>query len=110
VGWRRARRHARRWLAGHGRFYLAVGFTAVVLSYVAVPFVGSLLDTAHRYDPAYYEPKDFAREAYLEQTGRVTRAVLSWSVAFKIALLVAVGVVWRMVMPSRPSDPPSVRR
>ena len=72
--------------------------------------VMSLFDTARHYDPVYYEPKDFAREAYLERTGRVTRAVVSWSVAFKIALLVAVGVVWRLVMPSRAEDRQSVRR
>lgn len=110
MGWRRLRRRVKRWLARGGRFYLAFAFTVVVVSYVAVPFVVRFIDAADRYNPAYYEPKDFARQTYLEQHGTIATALLSWEVLLKIALLIAVGVVWRALMPSRPGDRPSSRR
>ncbi len=110
MGWRRARRRYKRWLARGGRFYVAFAFTVIVVSYVAVPFVARFIDAAGDYNPIYYEPKDFARQAYLEQHGPVTTGFLSWEVIFKIALLIAVGIVWRAIMPSRPPGRSSPRR
>lgn len=110
MGWRRTRRRFKRWLARGGRFYLAFAFTVVVASYVAVPFVARFLDAAGEYNPIYYEPKDFARQDYLERHSPVSAGLLSWEVLFKIALVIAVGLVWRALMPARPSDRTSPRR
>ena len=110
MGWRRARRRYKRWLERSGRFYVALVFTVIVVSYVAVPFVASLIDAVDDYNPIYYDPKDFARQAYLEQSKVEFPGLLSWEVLFKIALLVAVGVVWRVLMPSRPPERTSTRR
>ncbi len=110
MGWRRVRRRYLRWLNRGGRFYLAFTFTVIVVSYVAVPFVVQFIDAVDDYNPIYYEPKDFARQAYLEQRKVESPGILSWEVLFKIALLVAVGVVWRVLMPSRPTDRTSLRR
>ena len=104
MGWRRARRRYKRWLARDGRFYFAFVFTVIVVSYVAVPFVARFIDAVDDYNPIYYEPKDFARQAYQEQHGKVSTGLLTWDVLFKVALLIAVGVVWRVLMPSRPPD------
>ena len=110
MSWRSVRRRYVRWLARGGRFYLAFAFTVIVVSYVAVPVVVRFIDAIDDYNPIYYEPKDFARQTYLEQHGRATTGLLSWEVLFKIALLIAVGVVWRVIMPSRRGDRSSPRR
>jgi hypothetical protein len=110
VGWRRARRRFKRWLAQGGRFYLAFAFTIFVVSYVAVPFVARFLDAAGDYNPIYYEPKDFARQDYLERHSAVTTGLMSWENFFKLALVIAVGVVWRALVPSRSPDRTSSRR
>jgi hypothetical protein len=110
VGWRRVRRRYFRWLNRGGRFYVAFTFTVIVVSYVAVPFVVRFIDAVDDYNPIYYEPKDFARQAYVEARQVEPLSLLSWEVLFKLALLVAVGVVWRVLMPSRPPDRPSLRR
>ena len=104
MGWRRARRRYQRWLDRSGRFYLAFVFTVIVVSYVAVPFVARFIDTVDDYNPIYYDPKDFARQAYQEEHGKVSTGLPPWEVLFKVALLIAVGVVWRVLMPSRPPD------
>ena len=110
MGWRRIRRRYFRWLNRGGRFYVAFTFTVIVVSYVAVPFVVRFIDAVDDYNPIYYEPKDFARQAYLEVRQGDSRSLLSWEVLFKLALLIAVGVVWRVLMPSRPPDRTSLRR
>jgi len=111
MGWRTVRRRYRRWLGRGGRFYLAFAFTVLVVSYVAVPFVARVIDAIDDYNPIYYEPKDFAREEYLErQAARPTPGLLTLEIAFKVALLVAVVVVWRAVVPGSPSDRTSIRR
>jgi hypothetical protein len=110
VGWHSVRRRSVRWLHRGGRFYLAFTFTVIVVSYVAVPLVVWFIDAVGDYNPIYYEPKDFARQAYLEQRRLEPPSILTWEVLFKIALLVAVGVVWRVLMPSRPPDRTSFRR
>ena len=104
MGCRRDRRRYKRWLDRSGRFYLAFAFTVIVVSYVAVPLVAHFIDAVDDYNPIYYEPKDFARQAYQEQHGKVSTAFPTWGVLFKGALLIAVGVVWRVLMPSRPPD------
>ena len=104
MGWRRARRRYKRWLDRSGRFYLAFAFTVIVVSYVAVPYVARFIDTVDDYNPATYDPKDFARQAYQEQQGKALTGLPAWEVLFKVALLIAVGVVWRSLMPSRGPD------
>ncbi len=110
MGWRRVRRRFNRWLSQGGSFYLAFAFTVVVVSYVAVPFVASLIDTIDDYNPIYYEPKDFAREDYLARKPPSSKPFLSWENVFKIGLLVAVVVVWRVIIPGGATDRTSFRR
>lgn len=104
------RRRVHRWLGQGGRYYLAFAFTVVVVSYVAVPFVASLIDTIHDYNPIYYEPKDFAREDYLAQKPASSKRFLTWENVFKVGLLVAVVVVWRVIAPGGATGHTSIRR
>jgi hypothetical protein len=111
VGWRRSRRRYLRWLGRGGRFYLAFAFTVAVVSYVAVPFVARVIDAIDDYNPIYYEPKDFAREEYLEQKpSSPVPGLLTLETLFKVGLLVAVVVVWRVLLPGRPTGRTSIRR
>lgn len=104
MGWRRARRRYKRWLDRSGRFYVALVFTVVVVSYVAVPFVAGFIDAVDDYNPGYYDPKDSARQAYQEQREKSSTGLPTWEVLFKVVLVIAVGLVWRVVMPSRSPD------
>ena len=60
---RALRRHARR----YDRFHVAVFLTIVVAAYVAVPQMVKFVDAVRGYDPAFYEPKDFERQAWIKR-------------------------------------------
>jgi len=84
------------------RFHLAVFFTIVAVAYVAVPQVVRFIDAVRGYDPAYYEPKDFERQAWLKR--QVAPAVLpgfSWEFMIDIILFLLVAVVWLTFVPAR---------
>ncbi len=89
----------RRWLRGPGRFYLTLIFTGVVVAYVAVPWVVEFVDTVGGYNPAYYEPKDLQRQDYLKSLPRIPQTFLGWETAFKLVLLVLVGLLWLIAVP-----------
>src|SRR5438309_1828285 len=96
------RRSYQRRFGGHERFHLAVIFTILVVAYVAVPQVVRFVDAVRGYDPAYYEPKDFERQDWLQR--QVAPAVLpgfSWEIAVDIILFVLVAVVWLTFVPAR---------
>jgi hypothetical protein len=100
---RTARRwRIRRWLRGPGRFYFSLVFTAVVVAYVAVPWIVQIVETAGGYNPGYYEPKDIQREDYLKRLPPSPEGFFGWETAFKLVLLVLVGLVWLVAVPSAP--------
>ena len=95
---RSLRRHLRR----YDRFHVAVFLTIVVVAYVAVPQVVRFMDAARGYDPAYYEPKDFERQAWIKR--QVAPTVLpgfSWEIVIDIVLFLLVAVVWLTFVPAR---------
>src|SRR5439155_24999441 len=61
------RRSLRRRLRRYDRFHLALVLTILVVAYVAVPRVVRFVDSVRGYDPAYYEPKDFERVAWIKR-------------------------------------------
>lgn len=92
----------RRWFRGPGRFYLALVFTVVVVAYVAVPWVVLLVETAGGYNPADYEPKDLQRVEHLRSLPASLEGFFNWETAFKLLLLVLVGLVWLTAVPRVP--------
>ena len=105
------RRSLRRRFRRYDRFHLAVFFTIVVVAYVAVPQVVRFIDAVRGYDPAFYEPKDFERQAWIKR--QVAPTVLpgfSWEIVIDIILFLLVAVVWLTFVPARsPGRPPPPR-
>lgn len=98
----------RRYYQRHGgyraRFHLTVVLTIFAVAYVVVPPVTHLLESLGGYGPAYYEPKDFERQAWV---GRVERRDerfrgLSWRAVFSVALFLLVAALWLTLLPGRP--------
>jgi len=99
VSWHRS---LRRRLRRHDRFYLAVAFTILVVAYVGVPQVVRFVDAARGYDPAYYEPKDFERQAWIKrQVAPTVIPGFSWEIMIDIILFLLVAVVWLTFVPVR---------
>jgi hypothetical protein len=95
-------RYLRRRVRHYDRFHLAVFLTIVVVAYAAVPQVVRFVDAVRGYDPAFYEPKDFERQAWLKR--QVAPAVLpgvSWEIMIDIILFLLVAVVWLTFIPAR---------
>jgi hypothetical protein len=98
------RRSLRRRLRRYDRFHLAVVLTILVVAYVAVPQVVRFVDAVRGYDPAFYEPKDFERQAWIKR--QVAPEVLpgfSWEILIDIILFLLVAVVWLTFVPARSS-------
>jgi hypothetical protein len=96
------RRYVHRHFGSNERFHVAVVFTIVVVAYVAVPLVVRFVDAARGYDPAYYEPKDFERQAWLKrQVVPTVLPGLSWKIVIDIVLFLLVAVVWLTFVPAR---------
>jgi hypothetical protein len=95
------RRALRRRLRRYDRFHLAVVLTILVVAYVAVPQVVRFVDAVRGYDPAFYEPKDFERQAWIKR--QVAPEVLpgfSWEILIDIILFLLVAVVWLTFVPA----------
>jgi hypothetical protein len=95
-------RYLRRRFGRYERFHIAVFFTMVAVAYVAVPQVVRFVDAVRGYDPAFYEPKDFERQAWIKR--QVAPAVLpgfSWEIMIDIILFLLVAVVWLTFVPAR---------
>jgi hypothetical protein len=95
-------RALRRRFGRQERFHAAVLLTIVVVAYVAVPQVVRFVDAVRGYDPAYYEPKDFERQAWIKR--QVAPDVLpgfSWEIVIDIVLFLLVAVVWLTFVPAR---------
>ena len=82
------------------RFLVAAVVTIVVVATVVVPWVTRVLEGLVSYGPGGYEPRDFARNAWIRSVSEpeqwTTRAVVN---AGLIALLV---LVWYMSAGGRP--------
>lgn len=74
----------------------------VVVAYVAVPWIVQLIETIGGYNPAFYEPKDLQREEYLKSLPSTAEGFFEWETAFKFLLLVLVGLLWLITVPSAP--------
>ena len=102
--YRRARRHARL-----QRLHVAMLLTIVVLAYAGVPHVARVVESVGGYNPGHYEPKDQAREAWLQRPDDPD-AVLSqipWNTVINVGLFLVVALVWMTLVPSRaPRRPP----
>ena len=84
------------------RFHFAVLITLIVAAYVAVPFVVRFVDAIQGYSPAYYEPKDWAREDWLKrQVGSSALTSISIEVIVDVLLIVFVALVWLTFVPAR---------
>jgi hypothetical protein len=95
---RALRRHVRR----YDRFHVAVFLTIVVAAYVAVPQVVKFVDAVRGYDPAFYEPKDFERQAWIKrQVAPTMLPGFSWEIVIDILLFLLVAVVWLTFVPAR---------
>jgi hypothetical protein len=96
------RRSLRRRFRRYERFHVAVFFTILVVAYVAVPLVVRFVDAVRGYDPAFYEPKDFERQAWIKR--QVAPTVLpgfSWEIMIDIILFLLVAVIWLTFVPTR---------
>jgi hypothetical protein len=96
------RRVLRRRFRRYDRFHVAMALTILVVAYVGVPHVVRFVDAMRGYDPAYYEPKDFERQAWMKR--QVAPAVLpgfSWEIVIDIILFLLIAVVWLTFVPAR---------
>src|SRR5437016_14668767 len=96
------RRYYHRHFGYNERFHLAVVLTILVVAYTAVPLVVRFVDSVRGYDPAYYEPKDFERVAWIKR--QVAPTVLpgfSWEIMIDILLFLLIAVVWLTFVPAR---------
>jgi len=96
------RRSLRRRFRRYDRFHVAMALTILVVAYVGVPHVVRFVDAMRGYDPAYYEPKDFERQAWVKR--QVAPAVLpgfSWEIMIDIILFLLIAVVWLTFVPAR---------
>ncbi len=106
-----SRRRIRRWLRESGRFYAALVLTVIVVAYIAVPWIVRLVEAIGGYSPVYYEPRDVERATYLKRTPGEGEGFLGWDVALKAFLLLLVGLVWLVAVPTpRWGGPRSSRR
>lgn len=71
----------------------------MVVAYIAVPWVVLLVETAGGYSPTDYEPKDLQREEHLRSLPAPLEGFFNWETAFKLVLLVLVGLVWLIAVP-----------
>ena len=96
---------ARRTRQAH--FGFAVLLTIVVLAYAGVPHVARFVESVGGYNPGHYEPKDQAREAWLQRPDDPD-AVLSqipWNTIINVGLFLVVALVW-MTSRTQPGPTP----
>lgn len=99
---RRARRATRL-----TRFHFATLLTILVLAYAGVPHVARVVDGMSGYLDGHYEPKDAAREAWVQRAAEPgVIAGVPWSIVVNAVLFVLVAVVWLTVVPTRMSRRP----
>lgn len=97
------RRSYHRHFGYHGRFHLAVAVTILAVAYVAVPAIVRFVESLAGYAPAYYEPKDVERGAWLLQQNATLLARLERHDFINIGLFLLVAVLWLTLVPGRSS-------
>jgi hypothetical protein len=94
------RRAYHRWVGPTGRFRIAVAVTIVVVAYVVVPPVARLVSLMGGYEPQVYEPKDFARQSWLQARSRaIGLPPVSVDTVVNLALVLLVALVWLALGP-----------
>lgn len=95
------RRFYHRHVRHHHRFNVAVILTIVAVSWIVVPAVVRIIDSAGSYAPSGYEPRDASRGEWLVNRGPITldQFVLTWEDAAKLLLFLVVALAWLAVAP-----------
>lgn len=89
-------RHVKR----HHRFNVAVILTIVAVSWIVVPPVVRIIDSAADYAPTDYDPRDVQRgERLVRGPMSLDDFVLTWEDAAKLLLFLIVALAWLAVAP-----------
>jgi hypothetical protein len=79
---------------------VAVLVTIVFVAYILVPTVARFFSAASGYDPTGYEPKDAARQSWLDSKGRMVGLPnVSWETLINVGLFLMVVIVWLALVP-----------
>lgn len=97
------RRYYHRRFGYHSRFHIAVVVTVLVVAYAVVPGVARFVGAVSGYNPQAYEPKDFARQSWLEEKGGILLSHVSLGTIVNVLLFLLVAVLWLAVAPPSPS-------
>lgn len=74
--------------------------TLLVVAWIIVPQVDRLVGALGGYDPQGYEPKDFARQHWLETKGRLLGLPgVPGEVVVNVFLFLLVAVAWLAIVP-----------
>jgi hypothetical protein len=73
--------------------------TLLVVAYVVVPPVAHFFDSLSEYNPSAYEPKDQARQAWLEKTGLLGFPLVPVDIVINVLLFLLVAIVWLALVP-----------
>ena len=72
----------------------------MVVAYVLVPNVARFVSSVGGYNPGAYEPKDSARESWLDTKGGLAGLPhLSLELVINVALFLLVVIVWLALVP-----------
>jgi len=94
------RRYYHRHFGYHTRFHIAVVLTIIVVAYAVVPSVARFVGAIGGYDPQDYQPKDFARQSWLDDKGRmVGLAHVPMHLIVNVLLFLLVALVWLGLVP-----------
>lgn len=70
------------------------------VAYILVPTVARFFSAAGGYNPSGYEPKDAARQSWLDSKGRMVGLPdVSWDTLVNVGLFLMVVVVWLALVP-----------
>jgi hypothetical protein len=96
------RRYYHRHVGHHARFHLVVAVTIIAVSYMVVPPVARLIESAAGYNPTVYEPKDADRGEWLRRNDPdAFIANISVEAMLNVALFLLVAVLWLTLLRDR---------
>lgn len=95
------RRSYHRHVKHHHRFNIAVILTIIAVSWLVVPLVVRIIDSAASYGPTDYDPRDVQRGERLVRRGPIALDdfALTWEDAAKLLLFLVVALAWLAVAP-----------
>jgi hypothetical protein len=74
--------------------------TLLVVAYAVVPLVARFMSAVGGYNPATYEPKDAARQAWIDQKDTVLGLPhVPVDLAINVLLFLLVAIVWLALVP-----------